>query len=161
MKRFELSGVQTKAILDMRLARLTGLEREKILSEIAELERRVAELMAILSDRAKLMGVILEELREIRGSYADERRTEISPREGELIEEDLIAEEDMVVAVSHLGYIKRNPVTLYKLSRQEYANTMVDLIGVQYDIDDPSGFTDDDNSVFEADIDRLEAGAYL
>ncbi|MBW2263745.1 MAG: DNA gyrase subunit A [Deltaproteobacteria bacterium] len=114
MKRFELSEAQTRAILDMRLARLTGLERDKILSEIAELERRVAEFMAILSDRARLLSVILEELKEIRESYADERRTEISPREGELIEEDLIAEEDMVVAVSHLGYIKRNPVTLYR-----------------------------------------------
>jgi len=114
MERFDLSEPQTKAILDMRLARLTGLERDKILTEIAELERRVAELMAILSDRARLMAVIVEELRQIRKDHADERRTEISPQEGELIEEDLIAEENMVVAVSHLGYIKRNPVTLYR-----------------------------------------------
>jgi DNA gyrase subunit A len=114
MKRFSLSEAQTKAILDMRLARLTGLERDKILAEIAELEQRVAELMAILSDRARLMAVIVEELRQIRKDHADERRTEISPQEGELIEEDLIAEENMVVAVSHLGYIKRNPVTLYR-----------------------------------------------
>ncbi len=114
MARFGLSDPQVKAILDMRLARLTGLERDKILEEIAELERRVAELMAILSDRARLMQVIVDELKAVRDAHADERRTEISPEEGELALEDLIAEEDMVVSVTHQAYIKRSPVSLYR-----------------------------------------------
>jgi DNA gyrase subunit A len=111
---FDFSQRQAQAILDMRLHRLTGMEREKIIADYEETLREITRLKTILADEKVLMGVIAEELREIRERYADERRTEIVPQEGEISIEDLIADEDMVVTVSREGYIKRNQVHLYR-----------------------------------------------
>jgi DNA gyrase subunit A len=120
MDRFALSEVQAQAILDLRLARLTGLARKEIDDEYADLTERIAELRAILGDPARIDGVIREELLEIKQIYAreDERRTEIVTAENELELEDLIAEEDMVIAITHSGYIKRLPVTTYREQRR-------------------------------------------
>ncbi|MDP2725347.1 MAG: DNA gyrase subunit A, partial [Syntrophales bacterium] len=112
--RFGLSDVQAKAILEMRLQRLTGLEREKIDAEYAELLSFVARLQAILDDPRKVLEVIIAELEDIKTRYNDERRTEIVASSEDIAIEDMIIEEDMVVTVSHSGYIKRNPVSLYK-----------------------------------------------
>jgi DNA gyrase subunit A len=116
--RFGLSEVQAKAILDMRLQRLTGLEREKIDAEYAEISSLIVHLQGILDDPQKVLDVIVEELTDIRARYGDERRTEIVYSSEEINIEDLIVEEDMVVTVSHAGYIKRNPVSLYKSQRR-------------------------------------------
>ncbi|MFT4621493.1 MAG: DNA gyrase subunit A [Myxococcota bacterium] len=105
--RFGLTEVQAQAILDLRLQRLTGLERQKIEEEYAELLTRIAALSAILADESLLMGVVKGELLEIRETYGDERRTRIVDARGELTMHDLVAEEDQVVTLSHLGYIKR------------------------------------------------------
>ena len=107
MARFSLSEIQAQAILDMRLQRLTGLEREKIEAEYAELEVRIAELKEILGSEDRLMEVIREELIEVRDRYADERRTRIEDSMAELSIEDLIAKEEQVVTLSVNGYIKR------------------------------------------------------
>jgi DNA gyrase subunit A len=117
---FELSEIQAQAILDLRLQRLTGLERKRIEDEYADLQERIAELRAILSDEARIDGLIREELLEIKQIYgkADERRTEIVAAEEELELEDLIAEEDMVVAITRSGYVKRLPVTTYREQRR-------------------------------------------
>ncbi len=115
MKQFKLSERQADAILEMRLARLTGLEREKIDEEYKELIKRIARLKSLLGSRKLMMGEIREELLAIRKQYADERRTEIlaeAPRDVSI--EDLIKEEDMVVTVTHRGYIKRMPVSVYR-----------------------------------------------
>ncbi len=112
--KFALSDIQAKAILDMRLQRLTGLEREKIDEEYADLLSRIAELQAILDDPRKVLNVITSELGEIKERYNDERRTEIVAGSEDIAIEDMIIEEDMVVTVSHAGYVKRNPVSLYK-----------------------------------------------
>ena len=109
MTGFELSRAQAQAILDMRLHRLTAMEREKILEEYNEILREIARYNEILGDEAVLMSVISTELVEIRDRYADERRTEIVPHEGEIGIEDLIADDEMVVTVSREGYIKRAP----------------------------------------------------
>jgi DNA gyrase subunit A len=109
-----LSERQAKAILEMRLSRLTGLEGEKLAKEYAELCETIARLSAILASEKLLLGVISGELREIRERYGDERRTEIVPAEGDISMEDLVADEDVVVTVSHAGYIKRVPVTDYR-----------------------------------------------
>ena len=114
MTRFDLTEVQARAILDLRLQRLTQLEAGKIQEEYAELQERIAELRAILGDEARVFGLIREELLEIRGRYADERRTEIIPGEGDLDLEDLIAEEEMVISISRAGYVKRLPVSTYR-----------------------------------------------
>ena len=114
MTGFDLTEVQARAILDLRLQRLTQLEAGKIQAEYAELQERIAELRAILGDEARVLAIIREELLEIRGRYADERRTEIIPGEGDLDLEDLIAEEEMVISISRAGYIKRLPVTTYR-----------------------------------------------
>ncbi|MBI4632356.1 MAG: DNA gyrase subunit A [Deltaproteobacteria bacterium] len=111
---FKLSEIQAKAILDMRLQRLTGLEREKIDEEYKEVSALIAELQGILDDPRKVLDVIVTELEEIKAKYGDERRTEIVASSEDINIEDLIVEEDMVVTVSHTGYIKRNPVSLYK-----------------------------------------------
>jgi len=118
MERFGLSDKQAQAILDMRLQRLTGLERDKIKAEYAEVQALIAHLKAILADEKLLMGVIVEELEEVRDKYADPRRTEIVDETAELSVEDLITEEDMVVTISNEGYIKRNAVSLYRAQRR-------------------------------------------
>ena len=107
MERFELSDVQAQAIVDMRLRALTGLEREKLLNEDQELEKRIAELRAILADENKLLTVIREEIQIISDKYGDDRRTKIGYDEFDMSAEDLIPDEDVVVAMTNLGYIKR------------------------------------------------------
>ena len=120
MERFELSETQAQAILDLRLRALTALEKKRIDDEYADLQERIAELRAILADPAKIDGVIRDELGEIKQIYGrnDDRRTEIVAAEGELELEDLIAEEDMVIAITRSGYIKRLPVTTYREQRR-------------------------------------------
>ncbi|HPB15576.1 MAG TPA: DNA gyrase subunit A [Smithellaceae bacterium] len=111
---FALSEIQAKAILDMRLQRLTGLERDKIDAEYADVTALIAKLAGILADPQKVLKVIVDELQEIREKYGDERRTEIVAGTEDIDIEDMIVEEDMVVTISHAGYIKRNAVSLYK-----------------------------------------------
>jgi DNA gyrase subunit A len=120
METFDLSEIQAQAILDLRLQRLTGLERKRIDDEYADLMERIAELRAILGDEARINGLIREELLEIKQVYGkgDDRRTEIVAAEGELELEDLIAEEDMVIAITRSGYVKRLPVTTYREQRR-------------------------------------------
>ncbi|RPH87789.1 MAG: DNA gyrase subunit A, partial [Deltaproteobacteria bacterium] len=112
--KFSLSEIQAKAILEMRLQRLTGLERDKIDAEYAEVTALIAKLAGILADPQKVLQVIIEELKEIRDKYGDERRTEIVASTEDINIEDMIVEEDVVVTISHAGYIKRNAVSLYK-----------------------------------------------
>jgi DNA gyrase subunit A len=114
MTRFDLTEIQARAILDLRLQRLTQLEAGKIQAEYQELKGRIAELRAILGDERRVYALIREELLEIRGRYADERRTEIVPGEGDIDLEDLIAEEEMVISISNAGYVKRLPVSTYR-----------------------------------------------
>jgi DNA gyrase subunit A len=120
MKKFELSEIQAQAILDLRLQRLTQLERKRIDQEHKDLEERIAELRTILGDEARIDGLIREELLELKDLYgkSDDRRTEIVAAEEELELEDLIAEEDMVIAITRSGYIKRLPVTTYREQRR-------------------------------------------
>ncbi len=118
MERFGLSDKQAQAILDMRLQRLTGLEHDKIRAEYDEVQKLIAHLKAILADEKLLMAVIVEELEEVRDKYADPRRSLIMDETAELSVEDLITEEDMVVTISNEGYIKRNPVSLYRAQRR-------------------------------------------
>jgi DNA gyrase subunit A len=120
MARFELSEVQAQAILDLRLRALTGLERRRVEEEHRDLQERIAELRSILGDPARVDGLIREELTEIRSIYGknDDRRTEIISAEGEFSLEDMIAEEDMVIAITRSGYIKRLPVTTYREQRR-------------------------------------------
>jgi DNA gyrase subunit A len=120
MDRFEFSEIQAQAILDLRLRALTALERRQVESEYKDLQERIAELRAILGDPARIDGLIREELLEIRQLYgrSDDRRTEIVAAEDELELEDLIAEEDMVIAITRSGYIKRLPVTTYREQRR-------------------------------------------
>ena len=120
MQQFSLSEVQAQAILDMRLARLTGLARKEVEDEHRDLRERIAELRLLLGDPAKIDGVIKEELLEIKQIYGrnDDRRTEIVAAEDELELEDMIAEEDMVIAITQSGYIKRLPVTAYREQRR-------------------------------------------
>ncbi|HEU4436869.1 MAG TPA: DNA gyrase subunit A, partial [candidate division Zixibacteria bacterium] len=115
IKKFELSEIQAQAILDMRLQRLTGLERQKIEDEYVELIKTIASLKEILASKAKRMAIIKEELLFLKNTYGDERRTEIKEEEeSEFSIEDLIAEEDMVITITHSGYCKRLPVTSYR-----------------------------------------------
>jgi DNA gyrase subunit A len=120
METFDLSEIQAQAILDLRLQRLTGLERKRIEDEHADLMERITELRAILGDEARIDSLIREELLEIKQVYgkSDDRRTEIVAAEGELELEDLIAEEDMVIAITRSGYVKRLPVTTYREQRR-------------------------------------------
>jgi DNA gyrase subunit A len=118
MARFGLSEKQAQAILDMRLQRLTGLERDKIKAEYEEVQALISRLKAILADEKLLMQVIVGELEEVRDQYADPRRTEIIDETAELSVEDLITEEDMVVTISNEGYIKRNAASLYRAQRR-------------------------------------------
>ena len=114
MSKFDLSEIQAKAILDMRLQKLTGLEREKIKDEYAELQKLIEHLHTILDDESLRMTIIKDELIEVKETYGDERRTDIVPDEGEFNAEDFYADEDMVVTISHMGYIKRTPVTEFR-----------------------------------------------
>ena len=118
MVRFGLSEIQSQAILDMRLARLQGLEREKIENEHNELMQKIAYYKSILADEHKLMGVIKDELTEIKQKYGDGRRTKIVADHGGIDEEYLIDEEDVAVTLTHLGYIKRVPENTYKAQRR-------------------------------------------
>ncbi|WP_261303406.1 DNA gyrase subunit A [Paenibacillus andongensis] len=114
MTTFNLSLDQAQAILDMRLQRLTGLEREKIEAEYAELMKKIAELKAILADEKLILAIISEELNEIKEKFGDERRSEITVGEESIEDEDLIPREDVVITITHTGYIKRLPVTTYR-----------------------------------------------
>jgi DNA gyrase subunit A len=118
MTSFGLSEIQAQAILDLRLQRLTGLERDKIMEEHRETVELIAKLRAILADEKEIYKIIVEELKEIKKNYGDERRTKIIDRSEEISIEDLIVDEDMAVTISHEGYIKRNPVTLYRAQRR-------------------------------------------
>jgi len=118
MTQFGLTQIQAQAILDMQLQRLTGLERQKILDELAELLKLIERLLAILSSDTLLMQIVVDELKAVRDTYGDERRTEILPEEGEFRIEDLIAEEDMAITVSNTGYIKRTAITTYRNQRR-------------------------------------------
>jgi len=116
--QFSLSQIQAQAILDMQLQRLTGLERQKILDELAELLKLIERLLAILSSDKLVMQIVVEELRKVQEKYSDARRTEILAEEGEFRIEDLIAEEDMAITVSNTGYIKRTAITNYRNQRR-------------------------------------------
>jgi DNA gyrase subunit A len=119
MAQFGLSQIQAQAILDMQLQRLTGLERQKILDELAELLKTIERLRAILASERLLMQIIVDELKHVRDKYGDDRRTEIIEGEsGELSVEDLIAEEDMAITVSNTGYIKRTAISTYRNQRR-------------------------------------------
>ena len=114
MERFAFSEKQAQAILDMRLARLTGLERDKLMAEYEELEKNIAYFKSLLADEHLLMGVIKQEMGEIRDKFADPRRTELTVLEGEIDIEDLIQSDDMVVTMTHFGYVKRLPKSTYR-----------------------------------------------
>jgi DNA gyrase subunit A len=116
--QFTLSQIQAQAILDMQLQRLTGLERQKILDELAELVKLIERLLAILSSDRLVMQIVVQELRKVQEKYSDPRRTEILAEEGEFRIEDLIAEEDMAITVSNTGYIKRTAITNYRNQRR-------------------------------------------
>jgi DNA gyrase subunit A len=115
---FGLTEVQAQAILDMQLQRLTGLERQKILDELAELLKTIERLRTILASERLLMQIIVDELRDVQKRYGDDRRTEIIDATGELNVEDLIAEEDMAITVSHTGYVKRTAISTYRNQRR-------------------------------------------
>ncbi len=118
IKNFDLSELQAQAILDMRLQRLTALEREKIMEEYREVLKLIKSLEEILSSEKLLMNVIVDELKEIRERYGDGRRTQIVEETAEITLEDIIAEEDMVVTITNGGYIKRNPTSLFKIQKR-------------------------------------------
>ncbi|HEY6081328.1 MAG TPA: DNA gyrase subunit A [Polyangiaceae bacterium] len=115
---YRLSERQAKAILEMRLARLTGLEQEKLAAEYGELSEEIARLRAILADEKVLMALIVGELEDVKAKHGEKRRTEIVDNEAEIQIEDLIQEEDMVVTISHTGYIKRTPVSTYRAQKR-------------------------------------------
>ena len=117
-KRFGFSEKQSDAILNMRLAKLTGLEIEKLDAELKEVRATIKELKSILASKPKRMTILKEEMEEVGETFGDDRRTEIVADQGEFTVEDLIAEEDMVITISHTGYIKRIPITTYKRQRR-------------------------------------------
>ncbi len=116
--KFALSEAQAQAILDMRLQRLTGLERQKIVDEAKEVEAAIQRFRLILAEEARVRALIAQELKELKARYGDGRRTEIIPQAQEFTAEDLIADEEMVVTISHRGYIKRTPLTIYRSQRR-------------------------------------------
>ncbi|MBI4684978.1 MAG: DNA gyrase subunit A [Nitrospirae bacterium] len=118
IKNYQLSEIQAQAILDMKLQRLTGLEREKIIKEYADTLKEIERLMAVLGSDALVSKIVKDELVDIQETYADERRTEIASETREITIEDLITEEDMVITLSHQGYIKRNPLSAYRSQRR-------------------------------------------
>ncbi|MBI5180393.1 MAG: DNA gyrase subunit A, partial [Nitrospirae bacterium] len=118
MEKFKLTQIQAQAILDMKLQKLTGLEREGILNEYKEILKTIEYLKSVLADEKLVKKIVKEELSEIKEKYGDERRTEIVPETKEITLEDMIASEEMVITISHSGYIKRNPLTLYRSQRR-------------------------------------------
>ncbi|CAM3204268.1 DNA gyrase subunit A [Paenibacillus lupini] len=118
IERFALSYEQAQAILDMRLQRLTGLERDKIEAEYEELMKKIAEYKAILADEQLVLNIISEELNEIKERFGDERRTEITVSDEEILDEDLIPREDVIISITHTGYIKRLPVSTYRSQKR-------------------------------------------
>ena len=118
MTNFALSEIQAQAILDLRLQRLTGLERDKIMEEHRETVELIAKLRAVLADEREIYRIVVDELKEIREKYGDERRTQIVDHTDEISIEDMIVDEDMAVTISHEGYIKRNAVSLYRAQRR-------------------------------------------
>ncbi|MGH0036078.1 MAG: DNA gyrase subunit A [Myxococcota bacterium] len=118
MQRFDLSERQAQAILDMRLRALTAMERQRVLDELAEIRARIADLKDLLGSDERILGVVIEEVEEVCEKYGDDRRSEITGAVVGISTEDLIVEEDMVVTLSHLGYIKRNPITQYRAQRR-------------------------------------------
>jgi DNA gyrase subunit A len=118
ISRFDLSEIQAQSILDMRLQRLTGLEREKIIKDYKEIMAEIDRLREILGDESLVMKIIRDEFLEIKETYGDERRTEIIDAVDEILPEDMITQEDMAVTVTHTGYIKRNPVSIYRSQKR-------------------------------------------
>jgi DNA gyrase subunit A len=118
MAELALSQIQAQAVLEMRLQRLTGLERDKIIEEYRETEQLIARYRQILSNEREISKIIVDELTALKAKYGDPRRTRIIDEAAELSAEDLIVEEDMVVTISHEGYVKRNPVALYRAQRR-------------------------------------------
>ncbi|HHO48410.1 MAG TPA: DNA gyrase subunit A [Desulfobacteraceae bacterium] len=118
IKRFEMTEIQAQTVLDMRLQRLTGLERDKIITEYQETMEKIAWYNRVLSDDSLVMGIIREEFEQIRDEYGDNRRTEIIDAPEEILPEDMITPEEMVITVSHTGYIKRNPISLYRAQKR-------------------------------------------
>jgi len=118
VRRFSLSEIQANAILDMRLQRLTQLERTKLIEEYAEVLKQIEYLKSVLGSEALVRKLVKDELIEVRDAYKDDRKTQIVKEEAEINVEDLIAEEEVVVTISHAGYIKRNPVSLYRAQRR-------------------------------------------
>jgi len=118
VNRFELSELQAQTILDMRLQRLTGMERDKIVTEYNEIMEKIAWYKQVLEDDSLVMQIVREEFEQIRDEYGDERRSEIIDAPDEILPEDMITPEEMVVTVSHAGYIKRNPISLYRAQRR-------------------------------------------
>ena len=118
MERFKFSELQARAILEMQLQKLTGLERQKLIDEYKEVIQLIAELEEILANESVLRNLIVKELREVQKEYGDKRRTEIIESGAELTLEDLIADEDMAITVTHSGYIKRTPVSVYRAQRR-------------------------------------------
>jgi DNA gyrase subunit A len=118
MRDFPLTEIQAQAILDMKLQRLTGLEREKIIKEYADTLKEIARLKEILENEALVSQIVKDELLEIRNRYTDERKTEITSETKEITMEDLITDEEMVITLSHQGYIKRNPLSAYRSQRR-------------------------------------------
>jgi len=118
MERFALTEKQAQAIVDMRLGKLSGLEREKLEEEYRELIAKIAYFRNVLGDEKMVLNIIKEELTAVRGKYGDERRTQISMEADNLEVEDLIAEEDIVIAITHRGYIKRQPITTYRIQKR-------------------------------------------
>ena len=118
MEKFGLTDRQAQYIVDMRLGRLTGMERDKITEEYEQKKKEIAYYRELLSDETKLMGVIKEELLTIKDKYGDERRTRLIPYEGEIDIEDLINEQEVAITLTHIGYIKRTPADTYKAQRR-------------------------------------------
>jgi DNA gyrase subunit A len=118
MERFQFSELQARAILEMQLQRLTGLERQKLDDEYKEVIQHIAELQEILSNDTVLRNLMIKELREVQKDFGDARRTEIIESGSELSIEDLIADEDMAITVTHSGYVKRTPVSIYRAQRR-------------------------------------------
>ena len=118
MEKFKLTQIQAQAILDMKLQKLTGLEREGIINEYEEILKIIEYLKSVLADEKLVKKLVKEELSEIKEKYGDERRTEIVPETKEITLEDMIASEEMVITISHTGYIKRNPLKLYRSQRR-------------------------------------------
>ena len=118
MNGFNLSEIQSQAILDMRLQKLTGLEVEKVVIEYKEVIKTIAHLKGILESKKQRMDIIKTELLEIRDLYGDERRTEVVPVDTDFSMEDMIAEEEVVLTITHQGYIKRTALNTYRTQRR-------------------------------------------